>query len=156
MKNSCIFSLLLISLAFLIEGALAANNCTDNTICVEAAADSGFVDFYVKNLKSFDATITLTLDTTNLKSPEHLPYTETISGKSKVKIFRLPIINKKRKWTYKYHVDWTRGSKYARHDNSYTYSLPYEKDTAHKILQSFDGKFSHGDGSQYAVDFSMP
>ena len=70
MKNSCIFLLLLISLAFLIEGALAADNCTDNTICVEASADSGFVDFYVKNLKSFDVTITLTLDTANLKSPD--------------------------------------------------------------------------------------
>jgi murein DD-endopeptidase MepM/ murein hydrolase activator NlpD len=156
MKKSCIFLLLLISLAFLIEGALADNNCTDNTICVEAEAESGFVDFYVKNLKSFDVTITLTLDTVNLKSPDQLPYTETVSGKSKVKIFHLPVIDKKRKWTYKYHVNWTRGSKYARHDNSYTYSLPYKKDTAHKILQSFDGKFSHGDGSRYAVDFSMP
>jgi murein DD-endopeptidase MepM/ murein hydrolase activator NlpD len=156
MTNSGKLLFLLISFAFLIEGAHAGNNCTDNTICVEAAAASGFVDFYVKNLKSFDATITLTLDTANLKSPEHLPYTETISGKSKVKIFRLPIINKKRKWTYKYYVDWTRGSKYAQHDNSYIYSLPYERGNSHKILQSFDGKFSHSDGSRYAVDFSMP
>jgi murein DD-endopeptidase MepM/ murein hydrolase activator NlpD len=156
MRNSGRFIFLLISFAFLIEGALAGNNCTDNTICVEAIEGSGAVDFHVKNLKAFDVTFTLTLDTANLKPPKKLPHTETISGNSKIKIFRLPVINKKKKWTYTYHVDWTRGSKYAQHDNSYIYTLPYEKGTSHVILQGFDAELSHDDSSRYAVDFSMP
>lgn len=156
MKGLAAVLLLSIAGVFLTEGALAGSNCVKDTVCVEAVREKDFVDFSLKNLKAVDITVTLAINVVNLQPPENLPFTETVSGHGKVNMFRLPIIDAKRKWQYTYHVDWTRGSRYAKHDNSYIYRLPYEKGKFYKVAQACKGKFSHDDNSQYAVDFLMP
>ena len=156
MRHPGIILLFFILQVFIAAGVSADNNCLDDTICIEASGDKGFVDFHVRNLKAVDITFTLTLNVSNLQPPENLPYTETVSGHGKVNLFRLPVIDTKRKWRYTYHADWTRGSRYAKHDNSYIYRLPYEKGKSYKIGQACKGRFSHDDNSQYAVDFLMP
>jgi uncharacterized protein len=41
-------------------------------------------------------------------------------------------------------------------DQTYTYTLPYPAGMSFKVLQGFDGSFSHQDQNRYAIDFSMP
>jgi len=156
MKNlaSC---LLILILSVLLSGKVFADkNCIEDVICIETVRNDSIVDFYVKNLKAFDVTITLIIDTVNLKSPEPQPYTDTIRGYGKVKIFSLPIINNKIKWNYKYNVDWTTGSIYAKHDNSYSYRLPYKIGSSQKISQGLRDNTGQNDNSQYTVDIEMP
>lgn len=44
----------------------------------------------------------------------------------------------------------------AQHNTNYLYSLPYSKNKRHKIIQSFNGKFSHNlPHSKYAIDFNL-
>jgi murein DD-endopeptidase MepM/ murein hydrolase activator NlpD len=40
-----------------------------------------------------------------------------------------------------------------KEDNSFVYSLPYEKGTKHLLAQAYDSKFSHK--GEYALDFKM-
>ena len=41
-------------------------------------------------------------------------------------------------------------------DQTYTYTLPYVAGMKFKVLQGFDGSFSHQNENRYAIDFSMP
>ena len=46
--------------------------------------------------------------------------------------------------------------KTAKHDDSYLYTLPFQKGKSVKIMQSFGGKFSHfRKHSKYAIDFTL-
>jgi murein DD-endopeptidase MepM/ murein hydrolase activator NlpD len=45
---------------------------------------------------------------------------------------------------------------YVSHDDSIIYSLPYKKGQAYKVIQGYNGSFSHHGDDQYAVDFGMP
>ena len=44
----------------------------------------------------------------------------------------------------------------AKHDDTYLYSLPFAKGKKYKIIQGFNGKFSHNtERSRYAIDFNL-
>ena len=57
---------------------------------------------------------------------------------------------------YSYSWSWTMGSKEAKHDDSYIYSLPYEKGTSHMVSQGYNGSKTHKGSSAYSIDFVMP
>ncbi len=147
--------LFLVVYAFLIQGAYAKVNCFKETVCIETVRGDGVVDFQVENLKTFDVTITITMNAENMLLPEELPYTETISAKSAIKMFRISVKDRNKSSKYGYHIDWTRGSKYAEHDEAYVYKLPYATGSFYRISQGYNERFSHNESSRFAVDFSM-
>jgi hypothetical protein len=57
-------------------------------------------------------------------------------------------------WRYHYDSRWFLGSYLAVHDDLHVYALPYHRGTRHKVLQGFNGRFSHQ--GKYAIDWSMP
>ncbi len=156
MKNVAICLLFFVIYAFSIQGAYAKVNCFKDTICIETVRGDGVVDFQVENLKDIDVTITITVNAENMILPENLPYTETINGNSAIKMFRISIMDRNKGSKYNYHVDWTRGNKYAEHDDSYVYRLPYATGSYYRISQGYNELFSHNESSRYAIDFAMP
>ncbi len=156
MKRLFKFLLILSSVIFFIQAAYGSTHCFKDTICIETIHDNGFVEFQIENMKAFDATITFTINAKNMGLPAQLPYTETISGKSRLTMFRIPIIDKNKKSKYNYHVNWTKGSIYAKHDDLYVYRLPYTAGSFYRITQNSNELFSHSESSRHAVDFAMP
>lgn len=53
-------------------------------------------------------------------------------------------------------VKWTVGRVDALHDNDYTYMSPLQPASEYRIVQGFNGKFSHSGASRYALDFAAP
>lgn len=43
----------------------------------------------------------------------------------------------------------------AAHNSDCIYQLPYKTNTEHRVIQSYDGKYSHQAPLQYALDFEM-
>ncbi len=43
-----------------------------------------------------------------------------------------------------------------RHDDSYTYALPYRESEAYRVSQGYGGSHSHTDHAHFSIDFSMP
>lgn len=156
MKTFAKCLLIFIVYAFLIQEAHAKIHCFKDTICVETVRNDRFIDVYVKNQKTFDVTITLTMKAENMRLPEQSPYTETVSGNSTVRMLHIPIIDGNARCSFNYHVNWTRGSKYAEHDDSYVYRLPYAAGSFYRIAQSSHELSSHGESSLHAVDIGMP
>jgi len=136
---------------------LASESCSLDVMCIRTVDGHEGAEFFIKNYAAFDLTLTLNISGgKNIHIPVNLPYTETFKGYSETKLFDLPVVNTEKAWKYRYTYRWTRGNKYAKHDNSYIYALPYEKGKSYKVLQSYNGKFSHYEDSQYAIDFAMP
>lgn len=44
----------------------------------------------------------------------------------------------------------------CRHDDSYTYALPYRESEAYRVSQGYGGSHSHTDHAHFSIDFSMP
>lgn len=89
----------------------------------------------------------------NLRPNKKLPIILVVPARSDQEAIRLTLGRGKYHYHYNYH--WTIGSNRAKHYNGYLYRLPYKKGTVQKVTQGFNGKFSHQDGSRYAVDFGL-
>lgn len=53
-------------------------------------------------------------------------------------------------------VKWTAGQIDAQHDRDYAYYSPLQPASAYRIVQGFNGSFSHSGASRYALDFAAP
>ena len=104
--------------------------------------------------------MTLTVTARNLRSDEKSArrYTETavLNGFDEINVLSLKPQNTSRRTNYNYEFDWALGNMYAQHDDDYRYKLPFSKSSKSRLVQGFNGGFSHSGASRYAVDFAMP
>jgi len=131
------------------------NDCKDNDICIYVEKKFERIDLYVRNDKEVDITMTIDVFKENLLVTKELPFTETYPGKSTTLAFRLHVEDPSVKWKYQYKWSWNRGNRYAEHDDSYVYRLPYPDRHAARILQGYHGSYSHYGDDTYTVDFDM-
>jgi murein DD-endopeptidase MepM/ murein hydrolase activator NlpD len=137
--------------------SMAGESCSLDVICIRTMDGEEGAEFYFENYQAFDVTLTLDIfESKNVDIPVEMPYTETFEGYSEIKLFDISIVDEEESWKYQYNYHWTRGNKYAKHDNSYVYALPYEKGKSYTVLQSYNGDFSHYGDDQYSLDFTMP
>lgn len=118
---------------------------------------SGGYEFEAENLNPY--TITLSVDfesLKNLKSSVNFPLYVEIPGRSKKKIAELTPVDPKGVCDYRSSYGWVRGSAFARHNDSYLYSLPFAKGSNICVSQGYHGETSHKGLSAYAVDFPVP
>ena len=155
-KKGIILYLFFLFFSLPMSTVIAEKSCSLDVVCIHTIQERDCVDIYFENLKAFDVTLTLNVSCRNMQASIKAPYTETFSGYSKAKILYLTAIDKRKRWQYKYVYNWTRGSMYVSHDDSVVYSLPYKKGQAYKVIQGYNGSFSHHGNDQYAVDFGMP
>ncbi len=93
----------------------------------------------------------------NMVSDPILPKRFVVHAKSRYPAIRLQSKNPKLAWHYQYHFNFILGAPDAAHHPPSPYRLPYPDGNAFRIIQAFNGSYSHHeDFSQYAVDFSMP
>ena len=95
----------------------------------------------------------------NLKPTKAQPLQFVLAEKTSARIlFDLRIVNPDKSHRFNYHSDWVLGDhRSAKHDDSITYSLPYEHGSKFRVGQGYHGSFSHSEpGREYALDFPMP
>lgn len=157
------FMMRLVSIAMLMlaaavspRGGQAERSCSKETICVETPQQGGTVNFFVKNLKAFDTTITLEIETENMRSTQPLPFVMTIPGGQTVEVLTLTQADQSLAWRYQYRYHWMTGSMDAEHDDSAVYAMPYASGEAFEVIQGFHGTFSHQGEQAYSIDWDMP
>jgi murein DD-endopeptidase MepM/ murein hydrolase activator NlpD len=70
------------------------------------------------------------------------------------KLGEVTVYDWRQKWSYTYKVTSCYGDlRTAVYDSLYEYALPYQKDSAFRIVQGYSGSFSHQ--HQNALDFGM-
>ena len=103
-----------------------------------------------------DATITLTVTLTNMRSIEPLP--KTFVAGNGMRHWELVPSDPNKHWQFEYKTAWRGGGMTARQDRNYVYQLPYPASEKRKVIQGNFGKHSHNEGSgdEYATDWAMP
>ena len=134
--------------------------CTDEWACVEKVEKNKHVSYWLYNKKPFVVTVTLEVDTSNLKTSvtnqrQHI-VTQVLQGHQRVKVLELHPINTKGKIWYDESFYWAPGNMLALHQGDTVYQYPYADGDYFPIVQGFGGGYSHSGASQYAVDFAMP
>ena len=105
------------------------------------------------------ATLTLTLeaDVENVELSTPLPVTAVFEGPETRTLVKLKHKQRALAWSYKnvrYTSNW--GTPRAVHDDSVVYQLPFAPDRPVRVIQGYDGTFSHNGPNRYAVDFDLP
>lgn len=138
--------------------SFAEESCTaDKSFCIETNQYDGGVSFTAKNNSAIDITSTIELKKSeNIYSQINFPFTFTVTGNSSLQLGDIKQKNSKLAWRYNYRFYAVAGNVNAFHDNNYTYTLPYKVGTTYKIIQGYNGKYSHKGESAYSIDFSMP
>ena len=132
----------------------------DEWACVEKIEQNKQVSYWLYNKKPFVVTVTLDVETSNLKSSttnrrQHI-VNQVLQGHQRVKVLELQPVNKARRIWYDESFYWTPGNMLAVHQAGIIYQHPYAKGDYFPIVQGFGGGYSHRGASKYAVDFAMP
>lgn len=134
--------------------------CMDQWACVEKVEASKQVSYWLYNKKPFVVTVTLEVDTSNLRTSASNQHRHNINqvlqGHQRVKVLELQPIDKGRSIWYDESFYWTPGNMLAVHQAENGYHYPYPKGDYYPIVQGFSGGYSHSGASAYAVDFAMP
>jgi murein DD-endopeptidase MepM/ murein hydrolase activator NlpD len=103
-----------------------------------------------------EATITLTVHLTNMRSLQPLPGT-FVAGAG-VHHWELVPIDTTKAWKFEYRMRWRGGGMTANQDLNHVYRLPYPATEKRKVIQGNFGKHSHGPGTgdEFATDWAMP
>ncbi len=114
----------------------------------------GYVIFYAHNKNFYDVTLKVNAVYTNNRQDQPTSKVFVVKA-NETKEYERVLIRNNANNKYKFSYSWIIGSKYAVHDDSYLYRLPYAKGTSHKVTQGFNGSRTHTGHSRYAVDFDM-
>lgn len=158
------FTLLLLFL--LCSGFLAESNaeqyCSENWACAGNERDNkGVVTYWIANKEPFPITVTLEVKTSNLKNAQgkvrkRWEITQVLKGYEKVNVLELYRIVPKIAGIHSYDFHWIPGDMNAVHNDGYFYQLPFSDNKDYRVVQGFNGGYSHRGASKYAMDFAMP
>ncbi len=130
-----------------------AQSCKD--VCIDDIRGRQSVDFIVENTLSIPVWVSLGIKAENMQADSPLPFIAIFPEASNVPAFNLSVRNPSRGWRYEYEFEWRGAEGYGgQHDDSYAYQLPYATGTSHRVVQAFNGTFSHQ--NKFAIDWGMP
>jgi len=129
-------------------------DCFEDTFCIVSLVQGDSVRISVETLVPWDITVVLDMKLENMRATRGLPVIKTYRGRSRTLAVRLAIERPRSPWTYRYDLKWLPGAIDARHDDGYTYALPYAPGHAFLVGQGFDGSTTHR--GKNAIDFDLP
>jgi murein DD-endopeptidase MepM/ murein hydrolase activator NlpD len=149
--SKSVFSLVLqILLITNLSETLFAQN-SDKLLSIRTENNQGFVHFYATNHAYSDLQVELSiLEQDGTTEIEPLSY-QIIPAQSRNMLFKKIKIEKNFRYRYKYV---TGNPQTVRHNSGYIYKLPYGNGLEFKVIQGYNGAFSHQ--GKFALDFAMP
>ena len=126
---------------------------SDKKVKIILSQNEDEIDVSFFNTNVYPITLKVSEKYENIKKISFRKKEFVVAANSQVTYATLKLLNGKSSYDYKY--SWTMGSKDAKHNDEYIYSLPYAKGTSHKVSQGYNGGKTHKGDSAYSVDFSM-
>ena len=112
------------------------------------------INVYFSNTNSYDVSVYVNAHYTNIKESPKTKRSFSVKAKSSHLFSTLALRGEKSSYSFSY--SWIIGDMGALHDDTYLYRFPYEKGSAYRISQGYDGKTTHKGSSRFAIDFAMP
>lgn len=115
----------------------------------------GEFTIFAENQEYYPISIRLNFTLTNIELADDGYKVYTVPEKTKRVLTTLKVISKTNPSNFSFTSFYNMGDdSLENYDEDYEYQLPYQKGTAHKLIQGYDGAFSHK--NQKSLDFSMP
>ena len=131
-------------------------NNTNKVQLISLLTKDGY-DIYLENHAYFDATVKLeAVKIENLQSSQSLPYTTSISSKSRMKVLSMKIISPTKKASFNLSYITQIGRLNPNYNKDYMYALPFSREKSFELTQGFNAEQTHKGTSAYALDFAMP
>ncbi len=127
----------------------------DEIVSVRRVPSGNGLSLIVENRGACDVTVTLSLDASNVRVNQIKPQTETYRAHSETEAVRIFPEDPTKRCSWRFHYSWVKGDVRATHDPNTVYLLPFEAGRSFRVSQGFNGKLTHFDQDQYAVDFAM-
>lgn len=116
-------------------------------------ADGGF-DVWAESTGAGPTTIDFELTTLTNAKPSVYKRQLVVPAGERVLVARLYASDRRQAWNY-WHRHWYQhGDLEAEHDDDVLYQLPYRSNAVYRVMQGYDGTFSHQ--GKKAIDFDMP
>ncbi len=134
-------------------------SCSDNgLVClVTEQLDTETASFTIHTKARAELTLTLTAEVENVELSTPLPVTAVFDGPQTRTILRIKRKQRELAWRYtNVHFTWNWGNPRTTHDDSVVYQLPFSLGRPVRVIQGYDGTFSHTGSGRYAVDFDLP
>ena len=111
---------------------------------------------YAENISFSPYTVTINANLTEMSVDRKIPSILVVAPKSKALILTITPNPKPKGNKYGYSLNTTSymGDVNAKHDDDYTYTLPYKKGESYRVSQGYYGNVSHQ--GVKAIDFMMP
>ncbi|MCU7553470.1 M23 family metallopeptidase [Alteromonas sp. ASW11-19] len=139
----------LLVVLLILSPRVAAEGCFDNRFCLSVSNDSDRPQLKVTNTSTLPVVLTVYSD--KLAEGHHV--TAALHGKASQVLG--PVTHADKFWN-SMRVRWTPGRLDARHNPDVHYASPLQPVGDYKIVQGFNGNYSHSGASRYAVDFAAP
>lgn len=130
------------------------SECYENTFCVEVEDAGNRVEIYVRSMVDWEVTLSLDMQTANMRPDVALPLIQSVAGKQRSHAVSLKVRDIGRSWSFRYDLSWVPGDHKAQHNEGTAYELPFEKGESYMVGQGFHGKETHE--GKYAIDFQLP
>jgi len=112
----------------------------------------GKTTVYGKNNTPFTYSAQFNMKGTGCKANKRLPITVVIPPNGEIELF--DVISIKKKWKYTTNSTYIIGDITSKPNKTFTYDLPFAKESTFRISQAYYGTFSHQ--GKHALDFTMP
>lgn len=144
----------------LLPKSLAAEEyCVEQWACAGVQEADEQYRFWISNQKAFPITMTLIVKSRNLQDTDgkkgRFEITRVIRGFERFDVLTLFPSSEFLSARYNYDFKWIPGDKDAKHNDRYRYKLPFAANANHRLVQGFNGGYSHRGASKYALDFAM-
>ena len=146
---------ILISLLLFLHLLLPARLLADDLVRVIREEHANEAQLYILNEGIVEATISFKFELDNARL-DHKKYTFIVGAGEKVRAFKVTRKKTDKPWRYRYTYRFRWGNPDTRPDRSHIYRLPFEEGKEVFVGQGFKGKFSHGGGQKYAIDWTVP
>ena len=160
-RLASMLAFLFISLTFSLSIAAKTTGCFDDKRFCFALTPSSSSLYLVSVQRKVDLPVALTLYSPVLQG---IPTgNEALKSKAHVNAFLdtddqvpLGVVKNADAFWASMRVKWTVGRIDAVHDDAYTYLSPLQPAGEYRIVQGFNGTFSHSGASRNALDFAAP
>lgn len=129
-------------------------DCLPDVLCITRTQASRSIIFQIENLSPSAITVRFDVSGENVAAPVQFPYVHAFDGGDREIAFVLLPGSGGDSFAYTYTYRVAHGRLGAQHDDQYIYALPYAPGTSHRVIQGYNGSFSHQD--IYAIDWEMP
>ncbi|HEX8437684.1 M23 family metallopeptidase [Archangium sp.] len=130
----------------------------DGVVClIIEQPDTETASISIRTKARAELTLTLDAEVENVELSTPLPVTAVFDGPQTRTLVKLTHHRRELAWRYKnVRYSWNWGNPRAMHDDSVLYQLPMASGRPVRVLQGYDGEFSHSGSSRYSVDFDLP